>query len=253
MVKTKSGAQPKKSKYQHFDLTTYDVKKYLQSKVDVLISIMNQERKKDPNKTTIPPMRIHLFSTPISKKFAPFTILLAPTVAENFEIPYEEDIRESGEEIFLTPQKAYTGHKQKALLYPEFQKFVEVYGYTKGDIESLRTDYLKKELSITHAKIDKMYMFVDPRFNTLEGGAVNSLDVTRVVVLLDPIKVFHDMLSNPDEPKEEFEIQITLGDKKNENEFVYHIRRRRTRKKSATNADIMHEKDLTRAMQSSMR
>jgi len=240
MAKTRSGAEPKKSKYQRFSQSTYDVKKYLQRKVDVIVKAMQSSGE------NIRPMKIHLFSTCLSKKFAPFTILLDPNAAENFEIPYRVEDIQDGEQIFYEGARRDSRRSEKAILKPEFEKFIEAFGYSEDDIQDLKNERVKRELGINNMKIKTMYDFAKPKFYTLKG--VDDARLTRIVVLLDPIKVFHNMLEDPERPDEDFSVWISVGQKKNDNEFEYDIKKTRNKKGQTTNVDRQYEQSLSRIM-----
>jgi len=221
MSRTRGGLEPQKPKYQKFKIKTFDAKSYVQKKVDVIVDLMNKSGE------SIPQMKIDLYSNKVSNKFAPFTLVLEPTAAENFCEP-NLTVEHDGEEIFNPGGKDYSSLEEIAVLKKQFKALIDAFGYTKDELRSLRSESFKKQLGISKMNFVSIEQYSKPRFYSIDSDGYT---FTRIIVTIDPIKVFHDMLVD-ERGNTNFFCDVTLGQKLNDCAYEYLITKKPYNRKS---------------------
>ena len=215
MSRTRSGIQSDKPRYQTFTVRTQQIREYMQKKVDIITSCMNK------NGDPIPQMQIDLYSHYMSKKFVPLVLILEPTAAEYYYQNNNDDVEQDGEEIFNVNEFDSKDNEKVAELKKPFVEFFDNFKYTKEDLNDLRSSNYKREMRINNINTKAIRHFSVPRFYTMTGG--DGIPTTRIVMIVDPIKVLFDMIVENNDKN--FEIEIWIEKKVNDSEYEYKIRK----------------------------
>ena len=194
--RTKSGLKPDDNGVP-YSITTNQVEKYLQQRVDVVTS-----------SAKIDNVEIKVYTTEPGKYFCPFVVVLPTTVLMNPNQSSEDD-----EPSIFTPNKS----SKKLRLKPELYHLFKLYIYNEDDEKAFFSNDWKNR---TGVRSD-----ASAALKRLRVPALNRDGDTQVVMfLLDPLKVFHDMLKYKDDNRQ-YKISIETLKKVRTGEFVYGVER----------------------------
>lgn len=213
MGRTRSGIQPDRARYQKFTIRTQQIKDYLQKKVDVLVDAMNK------NGDPMPQMQIDLYSNYMSEKFVPLVLILEPTAAQSYYNTEDESIENDGEEIFNVNGFDDLENERVAEIKKPFAELFDSIKYTKKDLSVLRSSAYKREMRLNNVNTKAIHHFSVPRFYTIKGS--DGVTTTRIVMVVDPIKILFDMLV--EDRDKNFYIKIWVEKKINDSEYEYKI------------------------------
>jgi hypothetical protein len=196
-LRTKSGLKPDDTGVP-FSVTTNQVEKYLQQRVDAVCQSAKLNN-----------VEIKVYTTEPGKYFCPFVVVLPTTVLQNPNAASEDN-----EPSIFTPNR---NDDKKTRLKGDLYHLFKSYIYNESDAKAFFSSDWRNR---TGVRSDAA-----PALKKLRVPIVNRIDGVEVVMfLLDPIKVFHDMLrySNDNRP---YKINITTLKKVRSGEFVYGIER----------------------------
>lgn len=186
--KTRSGLRPANTEVPYI-ITTEDAERYLQKKVDAIVAVMNSNA--DGNNRQ-EPVQITLMSLKCSKKFHPFFLML-PTNTLVGKGKNKEELQ------IFNPEESEGQTRIKPLLY----KLVKSFRYEKRDESVWFNSQWRSVLGIRHQTVQ---ILKDHRL--LKIQRFNKGKNSYVTCVIDPIRLFHDMLEDPTNDDERFRVYI---------------------------------------------
>lgn len=216
-MRTVSGLVPERRKAEPYNITTMKAEAFLQKKFDAIIQIMNKEIRKHnqehPDEKPIPyqdPVEVNLITTRMSQKFYPFVLMLPSSVLEN-KNQYEE-----GDELdIFNPQHSEKNARIKEPLY----KIIQPFFYDDNDRKAFYSQNFQHTLKISHSTADALKVNCRLRIHHFAKESV-----TYVAVLLDPLRLFHNMLTSTDD-NTPFSVFIDRVDQMKGGDFRYSVLR----------------------------
>jgi len=207
---TRGGARPDISELS-YHLSTSDMRVFLQKKLD---EIADGDQ-----------VQIKLYSVDVGNNFIPFVAILPSTVLvddkrndnsdENI-MKLDIDDTDSSSEKFIKMKEKYF-------------KLISAYTYNKDERDSFKAENVMRLYGLNRTRAYNARKLMTPRKFDKEGDSV--------IVLLDPIKLFHSYLSiNGDQRN--FEVDVVGCKKKGNGEFSYHVKRKLSSGKNKKGYDI---------------
>lgn len=194
--RTKSGLKPDDNGVP-FSITTQQVEKYLQQRVDVVTKSAN-----------IDSVEIKVYTTEPGKYFCPFVVVLPTSVLQNQNQSSEDD-----EPSIFTPNKS----SKRIRLKPEIYHLFKLYIYNEDDEKAFFSNDWKNRTGVRSDASAALKQIRVPSLQKSEGTEV-------IMFLLDPLKIFHDMLKYKDDNRQ-YRITIKTLKKIRTGEFVYGVER----------------------------
>lgn len=200
---TRSGITPNESGLP-FTISTADVREYLQAKMDVICDAMAKQGK------NLGHIDIMVYSPEtFGRKFIPFTIFLPTDIL----VGKRKTVNKDEPSIFNPAVE----DKAVDIIQPIYN-LLKCYTYSSADKEAFeRSKFLKRELNLSHNNLYDIMRYMTPKVVKFPSSKYEL-----VTLLLDPIRVFHDMLIMPDS-KKDFSIIIESCQKIRGNEYNYNI------------------------------
>ena len=201
---TRAGLKPSEKELP-FVISTTDVSNYLNQRLDALI------------KTMADPVDIELTvaSVEAGSKFVPFTVVLSPNAIAN-KSKYTSKNKDDEPSVFRP-----NDNDGSVRLLDPVAKLLAVYSYDKSDGEAFFSADWRRARGVSTNGSAILKKNRTPRimkFKTQKGS------VDRVIFLIDPIRVFHDMLVMDDNPSN-FHIEIVNWNKIRQGEYRYDVLR----------------------------
>lgn len=226
-LKTKSGAVPVQTEVP-FSFSTDDVQSYLQKKFNNVTDVM---KKNGINQGDV---NILVTTLRCSKKFMPFLLVLPLNTLEGKQNRHDNEL-----DIF-NPDSSERSEKLKQPFY----NLVGAYTYNKKDGDAFFSPEWRRALGIS-VKISHMLKST----RTPKIQKVNKGKNQYVVVLIDPIRIFHDMLENVEDATEKFKVQIDHVEQIKAGNYRYEIKRVRGKNKKNKNYDeAIIERELSQRL-----
>jgi hypothetical protein len=213
MYKTRAGIQPSEQELP-FSITTADVEQYLQRKLNVVVNGMRQNKLYDGDD-----IEVKVITVEMGSKFIPFTVVLPMDVLKNKD--KSRFIRKDEPSIFNPKQSDAT-----VIIHEPIMKMFSSYVFDKADGEAFYSaDWRRaRGVSTTTSAVLKRNRL--PRIQKLNNGTME-----KVTFLIDPIRVFHDMLMM-DNNNANFRVEIENWQKIRSGEFRYDMKRVINKKKN---------------------
>lgn len=199
---TRAGLRPSEKELP-FQISTSDVTNYLSQRLDAL------------TKTMATPVDIELSvaSVEAGSKFVPFTVVLSPNaiVSKKYNTSNEDE-----PSIF----RPNDNDGAVRLLEP-VAKLLAVYSYDKCDGEAFFSADWRRARGVSTNGSAILKKNRTPRLMKFK---TNKGTFDRVIFLIDPIRVFHDMLVMDDNPSN-FHVEIVNWNKIRQGEYRYDVLR----------------------------
>ena len=227
-IKTRSGLTPDETGLP-YSITTSKVEEYLQRKVNTISSgIANTTGEAEKN------VSIRIYTTEAGRNFLPFIIVLPLDVlADN---PNKK--KHTGEHPMFNPKDTdRTVHLRK-----EYYELFKAYIYNKEDQGAFFSDDWRRARGVARDTSQVLASTRLPKIVSLNNGRLQV-----VTLLLDPLKVFHDMLESTDDNRRDFRVDIEDWRKIDEGEYRYDVKRRLFKKGGKKYRDTVAE-ELNRKM-----
>lgn len=207
-------------------LSTKDVQIYIQERVDFIVAAL---RKKDPKYANLKDIQVQVCGAKASEKFVPLMIILPPNALED-----EATSNENVPSIFLERDE-----EGQLSLIPMLQNLFKLWAYTKEDKKAFDTPRYQREININRSMAQNIINWSVPRYRERKDGDERS---ELVMFFIDPIKIFHEMLSEEQETKS-FSVYITSFKKIRHGEYDFRItksygKKKKKDKDSSLNQDI---------------
>ena len=158
-------------------ITTTDVENYLQSKMDTTVASMVAKGQKQS------PVTVKCYSTKAGSKIVPFVILLPLSVLVGKE--KENQNNDGILDIFKTDDTSGSCD-----LKEEIYKTIGPYVYDANDGNAFKSDMWRREFGVSRDGSYQMSKMRKPRVTSTDHGRSKS-----VAIMLDPMRVFHDMMA----------------------------------------------------------
>ena len=204
-LNTRSGFTPDKSNLP-FHITTSDAENYLQSKVNGIVQSMRAAGK------NIGDVEVGLYTTEPGTKFLPFVVSLPTSVLAS-----EGKGRRNANELSIFNPKDDDNHGVD--LKEEFHNLFRIYTYNKQDEAAFFSQEWRRLRGVsrtTSAKIKEMRL---PKILEFSGNQ------KCVTFMLDPVRLFHDMLVIEGDNRPFF-IEIEHWQRQGQGQYRYDIIRR---------------------------
>ena len=200
-INIRSGLLPTETELQ-YSITTTQAEEYLQAKMNFLIEGMrraeNKKAKEENRKSRadqIKDVKIILSTMRFSKTFMPFVAMMSTNCLKN-----SSNAKSVEENEIFNPQIQSKGAR---IQDPIFTFIVKPYGYTKKDEDAFFSNTARSSLGITVKQAHNIKHYRLPKIQKFNKGRVEY-----VTFLVDPLRLFHDMLGNDNDKNEKFEVFI---------------------------------------------
>ena len=209
IYQTRAGIQPSEQELP-FSITTADVEQYMQRKLNVVVNGMRQNGLYNGED-----IEVKVITVEMGSKFIPFTVVLPMNVLKDKRRHPKDELS-----IFNPKDSDAT-----VTIYEPIMKMFASYVFDKADGEAFfSADWRRaRGVSTTTSAVLKRNRL--PRIQKLNNGTME-----RVTFLIDPIRVFHDMLMMNDN-NTNFRVEIDNWQKIRSGEFRYDMKRVINKKK----------------------
>ena len=203
---TRSGIRPDETE-KSFTISTSDVQSYLQKKLDVTIASMVSNGVKQE------PVSLRVYTTNAGRNFYPFAVVLPLSVLENSD--EKKNDNENELEIFR-PDNSDTHCRIKKAIFDMFSD----YAYDKEDGNAFTTTLWRNVSRVSAEGAAYLRSLRLPRIVSYNNG--NQKVVTFII---DPMRVFYDMVVNINSYANNFTIEIKSIKEIKTGEHRYHFKR----------------------------
>ena len=197
-IKTRAGVIPDENGMP-FSITTEAVEKYIQKKVDTVM----QKAGKDS-------FSVRVITTEAGRNFLPFMVLL-PMEAVESKKKNSSDI-----DAIFNPKD----NDRTVKLQPEIFKLFQAYCYDPKDSQAFDSDEWRRSRRVARGTANVLKRSRLPRITSLNGGKMKVC-----MFLLDPLRVFHDMLVDANNPQKQFTVTIEDWKKRSDGNYNYKLTR----------------------------
>ncbi len=221
---TKAGIRPSTTELP-FSVKTSDAENYLQSRFDLLPGVLKGTK-------------VILLTTEVSKIFLPFIILLPTTVVKG------SNKRNGGGENELSLFNPDESDSSRVQLQQEVYATLAPYVYNKTDEQAFFSPNWARMCNVGTQKAQMLKYTRTPHIQKY-GQSKHKF----VAMLIDPIRLFHDMLSDVNS-KENFRISISGSEKIRDGHFKYNVVKTANghKDRDELNYEEMIAKELNRRM-----
>lgn len=207
-METRSGLKPVNSGDVPFEITTEQAEDFIQKKFN---AITRQARDNGEN---IEDVKVTLTTLLTGKAFAPFLIVLPTSILKSNNNNKKNRNGKKEELSIFNPVET----SAKPYIHDGLHMQLQCYEYTTDDRRVFFDRNWKNALGVTQRDSDFL------RYNsTLRIQKLNRGREEFITVLLDPLKVFSDMLENPNNPGKNFSVVIDEFVKVAGGMYKYHV------------------------------
>jgi hypothetical protein len=225
MIKTRSGLTPDMNKL-FIDISTEHVERYLQKKFDAVSAKLRASGVDAPN------IDVHVDSGEASRKFVPLAITLSLDVIEDKRA--KEKGKNNRDELPMFNPTRNTGNY--ANISAPYWKILEAYQYDKKDRTLFQSSAWCRQKEVSRESSRNLVMLSVPRIHQVDK------DTKVVLMLLDPVRIFYDMLVDTEHTGRKFMVEIKKLKKQETGEFIYTVFRYTDKsKKSKKNFNLAEE------------
>lgn len=206
MWKTRSGISPDERELP-YSITTHDVEEYLQKKVNTVLNRIAQQNGKGSNAEQID---VKVYTTEAGRDFLPFVVILPTDVLET----KDRQKRKDTPSIFNTKDTDGT-----ASMRTEFFNLFKCYVFGKEDETAFFSEDWRRARHVNRETSPVLKSMRTPKVTSMEGGRLQV-----VSFIIDPLRVFHDMLTINDDPRS-FKVEIKGWQKMQTGVYRYDLNR----------------------------
>lgn len=194
---SKAGIRPNREMKVTYNISTTQVRQWLQNKLDVLLKNAGQDE-----------VQFNLITINVAKNFAPMMAIfpmdvIQPDAAfEDIDPIFREDHDDKPKNI-----------------NPVIKKLFEPYTYPESDKQIFRSRTIKRDWGIENRFAPILEQLITPTILPIGNNGAG-----QVCFLLDVIKIFYYMLEM-DEDKRDYEIQIQNWQNQKSGEYTYRVAR----------------------------
>lgn len=209
-VKTRAGLVPVETEMP-YSITTEEAEEFLQQKFDAIVSAMQKKGEHQED------VKIMLFTTKCSKKFMPFMVLLPLSVLKG-----KKERKNDYELDLFNPESSEKIAKLKDPFYQLIGSFI----YNKNDESSFFSNAWRQALGVSLKTSHMLKANRTPKIQKFNKGASEY-----VVCMLDPVRLFHDMLTDVNNKDAKFGVEIAHTECIKSTNFRYEVLRVARKKK----------------------
>lgn len=202
-IRTRSGVTPNEQALP-YSITTSKVESYLQDKIDVVVNRMAKE-----NGGKVEDISIRVYTTEAGKAFLPFVVILPMDVLQQ-----RNKQKKKMASIFDTKSEDGT-----AAMKTEFYELFKSYVYNKDDEAAFFSDEWRRLRHVSRETSPVLKSLRTPKVNKMDNGHLQV-----VSFMIDPIRVFHDMLASDDD-RRNFKVDVVNWQKIQTGEYRYDLKR----------------------------
>ena len=199
---TRSGLTPNEAQLP-FSITTSDVESYLQKKIDTVLN-----RAASGNSAS--KIDVRVYTTEAGKSFLPFVVILPLEALEDKNQKKQKPMPS----IFDTKGTDGTANLKK-----EIYEVLSAYTFNKQDGEMFKSDSWRRDHHVNREATTVLLGMRTPKVVSMEGGRLKVVEL-----MIDPIRIFHDMLKMPNDNRN-FMINVDGWQKIQTGEFRYDVKR----------------------------
>lgn len=207
---TRAGLTPSENELP-YSITTSDVKGYLQKKLNAVVNGMRKNGQYNGEN-----IEVDIITVEMGNNFVPFTVVLPTTVLKQYNKP-----RRNNELSIFNPKD----NDQTVNIMDPIIRMFGSYTFDKADGEAFFSADWRRARGVSTTTSAILKTNRTPRLTRLANGSLE-----RVTFLIDPIRVFHDMLT-VDGNNTNFKVDIKNWQKIRSGEFRYDVMRVISKKK----------------------
>ena len=228
---TRSGLVPNEAQLP-FSITTSDVEAYLQKKIDTMLNKAANQSGETADK-----IDVRVYTTEAGKGFLPFVVILPLEALDNRQKRQNKPMPS----IFDTKGTDGTANLKK-----EIYDVLSAYTFNKQDGEMFKSDSWRRDHHVNREATTVLLGMRTPKVVSMEGGRLKVVEL-----MIDPIRVFHDMLKMQDDTRN-FMVNIDGWQKIQTGEFRYDVKRALNKSKGKKYKNTLAD-ELNRKMRGSRR
>lgn len=219
---------PESNKKLQYEIRTENVQKYLDSKFKFINDTLISRGEKG-----VEPIHVTLRSLRIGKRFLPFIVLLPETVLDRTSFdPNTPSVFRPDEDDEVVRIKPY------------YFRFLSNYMFSKEDIDAFNSRNWSRAAGVSNVNLIKILRrYSRPAIETMTTSNGKSVSV---MVLLDPLKIFHEMLIDENNLGQRFSVFIDEMQEVEDNNYVFTVSREVNKR---TKEDLSQINNILRQMQ----
>jgi hypothetical protein len=159
-----------------FTITTPQVETYLQDKFAVVAKGMGVEAPE-----------VAVVTLDAGRRFKPFLIAISTNILENYENDNSNNKRNERELDMFHPQE---NSRETVRLKDPYHKLLRLYTYDKEDGHTFDKNLWRNPMGVKPDAVGILKSLRVPSVSRYANGSIE-----RVTALIDPVRVFHDMLT----------------------------------------------------------
>lgn len=193
-----------------YKISTDQAKDYLQKKFNMLYEVAKKKGKDFPD------VKIIMYNQQLGKEFLPFILVLPIDVLEN-------RTREENIPSVFMPDEDERSIRLNGIIY----QLLSNYAFNKDDKRAFRSSEWKNRAGIYRRgdTIGTLLKYSTPKIENFGGAG------KKVVMLIDPIRLFHDMLVDERATRQDFNVWIQSWNKIEDGSYEFSITRSVQKKK----------------------
>lgn len=204
LKKTRSGITPDTTELP-FSISTSDVESYLQAKVDAV-----ENRSAKMKGSDVEHFNVKVYTTEAGRNFLPFVVVLPIEVLES-----RQKKKQAKTPSIFNPKES----DGTATMRPELYKLFSSYVYNKEDEQAFFSEDWRRSRGVNRETSPVLKSLRTPKVTSIDNGRLQV-----VSFMLDPLRVFHDMLIM-EENNSSFKVDVFDWKKKQAGEFAYKVKR----------------------------
>lgn len=216
MLNVRAAKNPSKKELR-YEFTTTEVKNYLQEKFNAIEKALNASGNKAPH------VDIGLISADIGVGFQPFCIVLPDLVL---------DKKNSNDSI---PSCFQIDESDGVKIKPHYYKLLQAYAYSDRDRAAMMSGEWRNARGIKNKNVAQGFMTYTKAKIETSGGRGNN---NTVILMLDPVRVFHDMLTDADNVGQRFKVVDIDTKSINDEVFLYTMTREVVSRNKSEKVDL---------------
>ena len=213
-----------------FWLSTSDVEKHLQNRIDMIVALLRRSKKYQE----LPDIKIQVGGTQASSNpngYMVLNVVLPPAALES-------EASNAGEELAFIWRNR--DEEEELILIEEIKEFFSLFSFTREDLSCMMSRKWQEENRVRPADVAVIKNYSVPRYRKTKDR--DGKDKEIIVLFLDPMRVFHDMICEEGENPDNFRIEINRVKKIRHGDYEFRVTKV-NKKKERRNDDYM-KKDL---------